>query len=151
MVEKVGYTRPTAAARATKRTGATGSADFAHALSRAEGVAGAEAADATGAVAPMAGVGALLGAQEVSEEEVRRRKYIKRGRFTLEALEQLRDALLMGALPVSTLTRLETLVAEERATTSDPVLQSILDEVELRAAVELAKLEVSGLLSRGAV
>lgn len=144
MIEKVGYTRPTAAPRATRRTGAAGGANFADALSQA---AAADGVDAPPATAPLSSVGALLGAQEVSADELRRRKYIRRGKITLDALEQLRDALLMGSLPLSTLTRLEQLVAEERAETSDPVLQAVLDEIELRAAVELAKLEVAGLLS----
>jgi hypothetical protein len=31
-----------------------------------------------------------------------------------------------------------------RATSNDPALQGVLDEIELRAAVELAKLTVAG-------
>lgn len=146
MVEKVGYTRPSIAARNVRKTGAAGGAEFAEALARAEGVGGAEGVEAAQSIAAVSSVGALLGAQEVSEEEVRRRKYVRRGRLTIDALEQLRDGLLIGSLPLSTLTRLEQLVAEERAQTNDPVLQGILDEIELRAAVEMAKLEVAGLI-----
>jgi len=32
-------------------------------------------------------------------------------------------------------------VLDERAATGDPALEAVLDEIELRAAVELAKLE----------
>lgn len=148
MVEKVGYTRPAVGNRPVRRTGATGSTGFADALSKAEGAAAAEAAEAPVSVAAMTGVGALLGAQEVSEEEMHRRKNVKRGRFTLDALEQLRDGLLFGSVPISTITKLEALVAEERQLSADPRLNAILDEIELRAAVEIAKLEVSGLLKR---
>jgi hypothetical protein len=146
MVEKVGYTRPPLAARAAKRASAAGSAGFAEALARAEGSSGVGGVDATQNIAAVSGVGALLGAQEVSEQETRRRKSVKRGRLAIGALEQLRDALLIGTLPLSTLTRLESLVAEERAVTDDPGLNAILDEIELRTAVELAKLEVAGVL-----
>lgn len=151
MIEKVGYTRPVTQARATRKAGSVQGAGFADALSAAEaamGVGGAEATDAVTNVAAVQGVGALLGAQEVSEHEVRRRKYIKRAGLTIGALEQLRDSLLTGTLAPSTLQRLESLVAEERANTDDPRLQGILDEIELRAAVELAKLEMAGLLRR---
>lgn len=148
MVEKIGYTRAAAGGRPVKRTGAVDGSKFADALAAAEGAGGVEAAEATGSIAGMSGVGALLGAQEVSEHEVRKRKSIKRAGLTLGALEQLRDALLMGTLPLATLNRLEALVTEERSQTNDPVLQQILDEIELRAAVELAKLEVSGMLQR---
>ncbi|PZP85677.1 MAG: hypothetical protein DI582_05025 [Azospirillum brasilense] len=151
MIDKVGYSKPVGTARPTRRTGQVGATGFADALSAAEAAAGVDAAggvEATTSIAAVGGIGALLGAQEVSEHEVRKRKAVRQGRVTLEALEQLRDALLIGTLPLSTLTRLETLVAEERGRTNDPVLQQILDEIELRAAVELAKLEVAGLLPR---
>jgi hypothetical protein len=46
-------------------------------------------------------------------------------------------------LPISTIERLEKLVASERAHTTDPALNEILNEIEVRAAVELAKLEVA--------
>lgn len=144
MIEKVGYSKPVTTARPVRRTGQVGASGFAEALSAAEATS---STDSVSTVAAVSGVGALLGAQEISEHEVRKRKSIKRAGLTLQALEQLRDALLFGSLPLATLTRLEALVAEERLATDDPVLQQILDEIELRAAVELAKLEVSGLLA----
>lgn len=152
MVEKVGYTRPVTNAKSVKKTGNVSGAGFAEALSAAEaamGVGGVDATEGVNSVAAVSGVGALLGAQEVSEQEVRRKRSIKRAGLTIGALEQLRDALLIGTLPVSTLTRLESIIAEERLNNDDPVLQGILDEIELRAAVELAKLEVAGVLTRG--
>lgn len=151
MVEKVGYTRPVTNAKSVRKASSASGAGFADALNAAEaamGVGGVEGAEGVGSIAAVSSVGALLGAQEVSEQEVRRKRSIKRAGFTIGALEQLRDALLTGNLPMSTLTRLETLVAEERLNNDDPVLQGILDEIELRAAVELAKLEVAGLLNR---
>lgn len=146
MVDKVGYSRPaTPAARAAaaKKAGAVGGVPFAEALAKAEGIAAADGVDAVAGVAPAAGSLGLLGVQEVTEEELKRRKAVKKGRFTLDALENLRDAMLVGTLPLSTLKQLEKLVAEERGTTSDPVLNSILDDIELRAAVEMAKLEMA--------
>ncbi len=143
MIEKVGYSKPVTTAKPVRRTGSTSASGFAEALSEAEGVR--EAAPAS-PVAPMSGVSGLLGINEVDDEELHRRKAVKRGRFTLEALEQLRNAILMGSLPLSTLRNLERLVAEERALTHHPMLNAVLDEIEVRAAVELAKLEMSGLL-----
>ena len=148
MVDKVGYTRPTtpaARAAAAKKAGSVAGTPFAEALAKAEGVGAVEGADAVSGVAPVSGSVGLLGAQEVSEDEIKRRKAVKKGRVTLEALSNLRDALLIGTLPLSTLKQLEKLVAEERGTTTDPVLNAILDEIELRAAVEMAKLEMAGI------
>ena len=148
MIDKIGYTRPTtttARPGATKRTSAASGAQFIDALSKAEGVSAASDVDAVNSVAALSGVGGLVGIHEVSEDEVKRKRAYKQGRLTLDALEQLRDGLLSGSLPVATLRNLERLVAQERALVSDPKLNAILDDIELRAAVELAKLEMSGM------
>lgn len=147
MIEKVGYTRPVNNARPVRKAGGVAAPGFAEALAQAEGVSATEATEATAAVAAV-GMGSLLGAQEVDEREARRHKAMKRARLTLDTLEQLRDALLIGVLPMTTLMGLERLIDEERQHNDDPKLSAILDEIELRAAVELAKLEMSGL--RGA-
>ncbi|MBN8542672.1 MAG: flagellar assembly protein FliX [Alphaproteobacteria bacterium] len=145
MINKIGYTNPTNPTQRTnnvRRTSKTGSSSFVDAL---DGVGEVEEAQATTPVAAMSGIGVLLGAQEVSEEEVRRRKAFKQGKLTLDALAELRDALIIGNLPLSTIRNLESIVAQERGTTNDPVLNGILDEIELRAAVEIAKLEAAGV------
>ena len=51
--------------------------------------------------------------------------------------------LLAGGIPRLTLNRLASAVSARRDGFSDPKLQSVLDEIELRARVELAKLEQS--------
>lgn len=145
MVEKVGYTRPVTTARAVRRAGGVSAAGFAEALAKAEGIGGVDGIEATGSIGNVGAMGGLLGAQEVDEREARRQKATKRGRFTLEILGNLRDALLMGTLPYSTLAQLERILAEERQTCDDPALQDILNEIEVRAAVEMAKLEMSGV------
>lgn len=147
MVEKVGYTRPVSNAKPIKKAGSVAATGFADALAAAEGVGAVEAAEATKSIAPVGALGGLLGAQEVDEREARRRKEVKRGKLTLDVLSNLRDALLIGSLPYSTIRQLEQLVAQQRADTNDPTLSAILNEIEVRAAVELAKLEMSGILA----
>jgi hypothetical protein len=142
MIEKVGYSKPVTSARNLRKAGSADAAAFASALSSAEA---AQATESAAPIAPMTSIG-LLGIQEMGEEETQRRRAYKRGRLTIDALEKLRDGLLMGAVPLSTLRSLEKLVKEERAITHDLTLNGILDEIELRAAVEIAKLEVAGLI-----
>ena len=142
MIDKVGYTRPVATPGKVRKAGNVGASGFSDALASAQ-----EAAETgeTVATAPLnaTNTASLLGFQEVDSDQFERQKAFKRGRLTLEALAQLRDALLMGSLPLSTIERLEKLVVAERGQTTDPTLNSILDEIELRAAVEIAKLEVA--------
>ncbi len=145
MVDKIGYSKPaTPAARAAqvKKASAVQGSSFASVLA---GVDAPQDVDAATPLAAMSAVGTLIGAQEVTEEELRRRQTLKRGRLTLDALEALRDGLLTGRMPRESLKQLETMVQQERMLTADPRLNEVLDDIELRAAVELAKLEMSGI------
>ncbi len=58
----------------------------------------------------------------------------------LDVLDDLKLALLEGGVPKSRLVALMDLLKSRRDETSDPRLEAVLDEVEVRAAVELAKL-----------
>ncbi|TNE29076.1 MAG: flagellar assembly protein FliX, partial [Alphaproteobacteria bacterium] len=56
-------------------------------------------------------------------------------------LETLRLGLLSGSLPVKVLHNLAASLKKQRPQVSDPQLLEILDEIDLRAQVELAKYE----------
>lgn len=147
-IDKVGYSKPVSAAKAAaiKRAGGADGAAFAEALARAEDALGVDGPSAPAAAAPITSSG-LLGLQEVNEEELARQKCLRHGRLTLDALTALRDGLLSGRMSLSSLRALENLVAAERVATADPLLLSVMNEIETRAAVELAKLEMSGVRS----
>jgi hypothetical protein len=86
-------------------------------------------------------VAALLALQEVDEPVNDRRQAMRRGHLLLDRLEDIRHALLVGALPRERLRALAEAAREQRPEIEDPRLGQILDEIELRAAVELAKLD----------
>ncbi|HEX4197084.1 MAG TPA: flagellar assembly protein FliX [Caulobacteraceae bacterium] len=110
-------------------------------------VAGAGDAPETAAAAraaPTIGVGsldALLALQEVGGPLERRRKAVRRAGVILDALDDLKIAVLDGGLEPATLSRLIEAVRQERGRTGEPGLDGVLEEIETRAAVELAKLE----------
>jgi hypothetical protein len=81
----------------------------------------------------------LLLLQEALPAGERRRRAVKRGRGLLSLLEELRLDLLSGAAPAALAGRLAALLAEQRETTDDRGLDAVLDAVELRAEVEVAK------------
>jgi hypothetical protein len=97
------------------------------------------AAAVTGA-APVSGIDALLSVQEMSGEEERSAQAKARGEELLEKLDSLRHALLAGHMSAGQLDGLVSLVQSERAQTSDPDLSETLDQIDLLAKVELAKL-----------
>ena len=62
----------------------------------------------------------------------------------LDVLDDVRDGLLSGSISRATLQRLLTLVNVQREDFIDPDLSAVIDEIELRARVELAKLNFAG-------
>lgn len=63
-----------------------------------------------------------------------------RGLKMLDYLDDIRIGLLMGLVPKEKLEQLAQMVRARREQLDDPQLTAILDDIELRAAVELAKL-----------
>jgi hypothetical protein len=105
--------------------------------------AAAAPARAAGA-APVASMDALLALQEVDGPLERRRRAVRRGGRLLDALDAVKLALLgEGDSVAPALQRLATAVREQRLGSFDPGLDGVLDEIETRAAVELAKAEMS--------
>jgi hypothetical protein len=85
-------------------------------------------------------VEALVALQSTPDGAEPRSRARKRGELPPDELDGLRDALLLGRVPLFRLERLGALVARQRQSCADPGLDRILDEIELRAAAELAKL-----------
>lgn len=93
------------------------------------------------AATPLTPLDALLAVQEAGTSTQGRSRGLARGNRMLDLLDDVRHGLLLGAIPVSKLESLLTAVRGQRDHIDDPRLAEILDEIELRAAVELAKLE----------
>jgi hypothetical protein len=124
----------TAARRAAQAP--SGDSRFAEALSQD---ATTTAANGPNAVAT---VDNLFMLQEVAEDmSGRRRAAMQRGSSMLDRLDDIRVALLTGSLPRGQLESLRRMAKERGDVLNDPQLQSVLDEIELRVAVELAKLD----------
>ncbi len=104
-----------------------------------------EAAGISGAssVAPVSSLEALIALQEVGGPLERRRRSVGRAGKILDALDALKLDLLEGRLSRNAVEALARAVRDQRALTDEPRLEGLLDEIETRAAVELAKLEMS--------
>jgi hypothetical protein len=61
----------------------------------------------------------------------------------LDLLDELRDGMLAGEISRSTLDQLTTLARSREEDFEDPGLTALVSEIELRALVELAKLDVA--------
>ncbi len=103
---------------------------------------GASAAARTSAPSQVGSLEALLALQEMEGPLERRRRAVKRGARILDQLDAVKLGVIDGEVAPETLARLEAAVRETRAGTEDANLEGVLDEIETRAAVELAKREL---------
>lgn len=125
-----------------KRGSASSVSNFAELLSLAE-ASEAAGANASSEVTHTAALNNLLALQEISEEDVKRQKLMRQGSNLLDILEKLRHQLLMGTIPAHLLVDLSRNISLQKQFVTDPKLNSIIEDIELRAAVELAKFEAA--------
>ena len=112
---------------------------FADTLARLDAAQGSTVS-LTGAT-PSGTIHTILAVQGLDEHHgERRRQAAARGHDLLDILEDLRQHLLGGTVPKDILDRLSVVVATNRASIDDPDLTAVLNEIDLRAQVELAKL-----------
>ena len=90
----------------------------------------------------VASADAIFAAQMISDEEENqiRKKLIKKGKDLLENLEEIREGLLFGEISKERLIEISRMVKQKDVVSQDAKLQEIIQEIELRVEVELAKL-----------
>lgn len=142
-IDPLGTTTTTQRSAPAKRKKEVSSTVFSGILSSAKQADGVLEAPPATETAPLSNVTMMLSLQEVSDDEIAVKKALKHGHVTLDILEELRHGLLMGQFSESSVKQLEQLVSNQRSPTNSPKLNAILDDIELRAAVELAKIEVA--------
>jgi hypothetical protein len=111
-------------------------------MPQTSGAGPAAAAAATAPASAVADVSALMALQGVETATERRRRAIRRGGTLLDRLDELKIAMLSGEAGDPALERLGRTLREERPEDEDADLTGLLQQIDLRAAVELAKAEV---------
>jgi len=133
--------KSSAANRKKAASSVSSDGDFLGLLSTTE-TESASSAPSAPDIQPVTSMDALLSLQEIPDDELRKRKAaVQESEGTLEALQTLHHALLSGSIPEHLLHTLGKVVAVQKQRVDDPHLRSIIEDIELRAAVELAKLE----------
>ena len=102
----------------------------------------AGSAEQAAATHSIAHIDALLAAQQVEDPAQRaaKKRMHLRAESILGELENLRLGLLTGTLTIGHVIDIADVVAQHREKIMDPRLSAVLDEVDLRAQIELAKL-----------
>jgi hypothetical protein len=102
-----------------------------------------QAQSAAVALRTLGGIDALIALQGIEEPAERRRRAVKHGRRALDALDELKLGLLAGTVDQGTLLRLKSVATDFKDGSGDEMLDSVLAEIDLRVAVELAKAGMS--------
>ena len=139
-ISGVGPNRSTSSTKKTEKSKG-GDGEFAKHVKDAAGGGGeSRSVDTASAVS---GLDALLAMQSVDPDAGNGRanqRMAQRGEDLLDLLEEIRHGLLLGHIPKDRLANLAQVVRAKRDAGTDPRINAILDEIELRAEVELAKL-----------
>jgi len=139
--------RPSTTAKATSATrrsaGAAKGAKFSPAASATSGADTSHVGQTQGIVAsaPIASIDAVIALQAVDDPAGRKAKAVERGTRILDDLDELRIALLGGRISADQLNRIISAMSARRELSDDHRLEDVLDGIDLRAQVELAKLE----------
>ncbi len=96
-----------------------------------------------GALGAVGSLEALLALQEALGPLERRRRAVRRAGSMLDALDELKLEFVDGGDGGPALARLNAAVGEARERTDDAGLEDLLEQIEIRAAVELAKHDVA--------
>ncbi len=127
-------------AKKARKADSIGGARFTDHLTPAtESQAGEGVLEEAYAVSP---VNSILSAQEVDEgvnNNHERHRIIQCGENVLDQLEQIRYDLLRGAIPAERLSALAQKLRDRKKNISDPDLLSLINDIELRAEIEIAK------------
>ena len=132
---KIESGRPVSAAGGTKKSAGTAAAP-----GFSPQIDGPQKAAATAPAAPLTALDALIALQTDEPPARRRARQAKRGADALDALEKLEEGLLSGRAPAALKGELERL-SRAAEPTGEPGLDDVLHEIDIRLAVELAKLE----------
>ena len=96
----------------------------------------------TGA-APAHAISALLILQEVDDQGNGRSRTLNRADSMLDLLDDIKHGILVGLIPHNKLRQLLNLTKIRPESFVDPRLTELMGDIELRAKVELAKIEMS--------
>lgn len=139
---KVSRTGPASPADRSRKSGApkpAGSSAFSDHLAGVDGSGPGPSTVSEGA--QITGVGAILAAQEVpgSDDQRTRRAVRQYGDDILDRLDEIRHQILFGGISRQKLENLAKMLRTRRETVNDPQLIEIMQEIEIRAEVEIAK------------
>ena len=139
-IERPSQTGPASKSKKSGNSSTAGGASFGSVLA---GVSSdAASVSTTQSLTQMDALLAAQGAENPTERAAKKRMTL-RADDLLDKLDTLRTSLLTGTLTVGHVINIADIVASHREQISDPALTALLDEIDLRAQIEIAKMRKS--------
>lgn len=138
-VTKVGGAQDIGSAKRKSKAADGDAGSFADELRAAQGAGGGAAASEAAAVSMADAVLAAQNVGDAADDAPRRRRLAEFADDVLGRLDELRLGILTGRYSKERLAELAQLLRQKRQQSSDPGLNEIIQEIELRAEVEIAK------------
>ena len=123
----------------TGKTGKTGKADGTFGAMVTGATQETAATAASQSIAKVDALLAVQGAEDPTERAARSRMR-ERGSSILRQLDHLRLGVLTGTLTIGQVIDIADVVASNREKITDPQMSAVLDEIDLRAQIEIAKM-----------
>ena len=98
--------------------------------------------DSVAATNRISSVDSVVALQEITGDNSDEGGAKSRANLILDKLEDIRMGLLMGQIPKSNLEELSKILIVARENSIDSNLLQVIEDIELRAKIELAKLEI---------
>ena len=138
---RISSSRPATHTRSVKKADKSAKGASAFAGAGESGGSDTTASVATGGVAGIGAVDVVMALQGVDSVGERRQRSLRKGRRMLDALDRLQISVLDKTTSKAHLGLLKRSLEAEREQTGDDGLDDALAQIEVRAAVEIAKLE----------
>ena len=126
----------------TKGKDKAGDSDASFGAYMTSGPSAAAPAQTSQSIAQLDALLAIQGAEDPTARAAKKRMR-QRSSSILQELDKIRMAMLNGKLTVGHMIDVADVVASHREKIMDPAMTAIMDEIDLRAQVELAKLRMA--------
>jgi len=140
---KIGKSKGPEGPSKTSKTGGSSNTDGADFSKYVQG--GSGQTTETSSTQSIAHLDALLAIQEVEDptQKAARKRAYNRADNILDKLDELKQKMLTGQMTIGNIIDIADVVASHRDKVDNPALTGILDEIDLRAQVEIAKVSMS--------
>jgi len=139
---KIEGPKKTAGAGKSKKSGKTGEAGASFGDFIASGPKESAQTQTTQSIVQVDALLALQGVDDATERPARKRM-MQRCDDIIDELDKIRISMLTGDITVGDMVNIADVVASHRETITDPKLTELMDEIDLRAQVELAKMRMA--------